>query len=52
MVLCIEVVNCQANPAGGEDENCANNLSNNADGLFEDVDDCQDGQYKTYDVNN
>ena len=52
VVLCVQVVNCQANPAGSEDKDCADDFSNDADGLLEDVDDCQDGQYKTYEVNN
>ena len=51
VILGIKVINSKANPAGGKDNDCADNLPNNSDGFLENVYDCQDGEYQTDDVN-
>ena len=51
MVFSPEVVNKEADPAGGKDYDGGDNLSYEGDGLFEDVNDCCNSKDDTDDVN-
>ena len=52
VILGVEVVDCEANPTGGKDYDGADDFANKADGLFENVDYCQNCQYNTDNVKN
>ena len=52
MVLGPEEIDRKAQPAGGKHYYTANDFAHKADGLLEDVDDCQDGQYETDEIDN
>ena len=50
MVLGVEVVNDQANPAGGQHEDGGDNLSDKGNRFLDDVDDGEDGKDDADDV--
>ena len=53
LVLGVEIIDGKANPAGCKHENCADNLSDERDGLLENVyhgEDCQDKTDKVDDL--
>ena len=52
MILCPEIVNQKADPAGKKDDNGADDLSYDGDRLFENVNDSKNRQDKTNDVDN
>lgn len=51
MVLGIQIVNCQANPARCEHEDGGDNLAYEGDGFLENVEDGDDGKNYANDVN-
>ena len=51
MVLGVQIVNKEANPAGEEHNCAADDFSNQGDGLLDNVKNSGNCQYKTYNVN-
>ena len=51
MILGVEIVNDEADPAGDEHQDAGNDLAHGGDGFLEDVDDGEDRQDKADDVN-
>ena len=51
MVLRVEVIDDEADPAGGEHEHGADDLTHEGDGLLDDVEDGEDGEDDADDVN-
>ena len=52
MVLCIEIIDKEAEPAGDKDEHAADDLTDHGDGLLEDIKNSKDCKDQTYDVKN
>ena len=51
MILGVEIVDGKADPARAENENLANDLSYEGNRLFDDVEDCDDRENDTDNVN-
>jgi hypothetical protein len=51
MILRVEVVNHEADPAGDEDQDAGDDLTHEGDGLLDDVDDGEDGEDQADEVN-
>ena len=51
MVLGEEEVHCESYPACRKDKNSRDNLPDKGDGLLYDVNDCENGEYYSQDVN-
>ena len=51
MILRVEVVDDEADPAGDEHQDAGNNLAHEGDGLLEDVDDGEDREDEADKVN-
>ena len=50
MVLGPEEIDGEAHPAGGKNDYTADYFTHKRDGLLDDVDDCQDRQHKTDEI--
>ena len=51
MILRVEVVDDEADPAGDEDQDAGDDLAHEGDGLLDDVDDGENGKDQTDPVN-
>ena len=51
VILRVEVVNDEADPAGDEDQDGGDDFAHEGDGLLDDVEDREDGEDDTDDVN-